>query len=223
MQCHQRLFEIAIPRRRALSAVGTLGVFAATALPSIACHATDKTVSPISSPSPSRSINSTAGNDSTVARLLQIGGCVVLLRHAATDPGVGEPPEFTLDNCRTQRNLSVAGQDDARRIGLWFASRQLKPRAVLSSAWCRCKDTAELAFGKHAVWEALNSTFGDRVQQPKQTDLLRQAMARIPARQFEVWVTHQVNISALTGQGPAMGEAFILDRNRKLLARSTFA
>ena len=85
------------------------------------------------------------------------------------------------------------------------------------------KDTADLAFGKHAVWAALNSTFGDRVQQPNQTRLLRQAMARIPARQFEVWVTHQVNISALTGQGPAMGETLILGRDGRLLARTTLA
>jgi phosphohistidine phosphatase SixA len=165
-----------------------------------------------------------AANDNAndVTRLLRAGGCSVLLRHAATQPGVGDPPEFSLDDCRTQRNLSVAGQQDARRIGLWFGSRKLVPRAVLCSAWCRCKDTAQLAFGKHDVWAALNSTFGDRLQQPDQTTLLRQALARIPVRRFEVWVTHQVNISALTGQGPAMGEALILDREGKLLARSTF-
>ena len=148
--------------------------------------------------------NEDKSDNSQAQKLLQTGGCAVLLRHAATDRGVGDPPEFKLDDCRTQRNLSVVGREDARRIGVWFASRKLTPRAVLSSPWCRCKDTADLAFGKHAVWAALNSTFGDRVQRPDQTALVRQAMARIPARQFEVWVTHQVNISAIAGQGAAM-------------------
>jgi len=165
-----------------------------------------------------------AGDDNNnVAGLLRAGACVALLRHAATVPGIGDPPEFKLDDCRTQRNLSVAGQQDARRIGAWFRSSKLQPRAVLSSAWCRCKDTADLAFGTHAVWPALNSTFGDRALMPDQSRLLRQAMTRIPARQFEVWVTHQVNISSLAEQSPAMGEAFILDRQGKLLARTTFA
>lgn len=94
---------------------------------------------------------------------------------------------------------------------------------VSSSAWCRCKDTSDLAFGQHTVWVALNSTFGDRFAQSDQTPVLRQALARIPVRQFEVWVTHQVNISAIAGQGPAMGEALILDREGRLLARSVFA
>lgn len=158
-----------------------------------------------------------------VTSLLSSGGCVVVLRHAATVPGVGDPPEFKLDECRTQRNLSDAGQQDARRIGAWFRNSKLsQPRAVLTSAWCRCKDTADLAFGKHTVWPALNSTFSDRALQPEQSQLLRQAMAKIPARQFEVWVTHQVNISALTGEVPAMGEAFVLDRKGRVLARTVF-
>lgn len=162
-------------------------------------------------------------NGSNLAGHLRAGGCVVLLRHATTVPGIGDPPEFKLDDCRTQRNLSVAGQQDARRIGAWFRNSKLKPHAVLSSAWCRCKDTADLAFGTHTVWPALNSTFGDRALLPDQSKLVRQAMARIPEGQFEVWVTHQVNISAVAEQSPAMGEAFILDRQGRLLARTTFA
>ena len=169
-----------------------------------------------------------ADSSDKVAGLLRSGGCVVLLRHAATDPGVGDPPEFALGDCRTQRNLSPAGQQDTKRIGAWFASRDLTPRTVRSSAWCRCKDTADLAFGRHEVWAALNSIFGDRVQRPDQaaqtalTALLRQTMARIPARQFDVWVTHQVNMSAIAGEGAAMGEALIVDRAGRLLARSAF-
>ncbi len=156
------------------------------------------------------------------AGLLRAGGCAVLLRHAVTVPGMGDPPGFRLDACATQRNLSEEGRQQARRIGAWFSSRALQPRAVLSSAWCRCKDTADLAFGRHAVWPALNSNFGDRLQQPEQTGRLREALARIPARQFEVWVTHQGNVSSLAGQGPASGEGFIVDSQGRLLARTSF-
>ena len=157
------------------------------------------------------------------ATLLRAGACVVLLRHATTVPGIGDPPHFKLDDCRTQRNLSEVGRQESKRMGAWFAAQQLQPRAVLSSAWCRCKDTAQLAFGQHTVWSALNSTFGDRLNQPDQTAVVRQALARIPAQQFEVWVTHQVNISAITQQGPAMGEGFIVDREGKVLSRMAFA
>ena len=160
-----------------------------------------------------------AGNPQ-VAALFRKGGCVALMRHAETDPGVGDPPEFKLDDCRTQRNLSAAGQQDARRIGAWFRRNKLKPRAVLSSAWCRCKDTADLAFGQHTVWPALSSVFNDRAQLPDQSETVRKALAAVPRQQFEVWVTHQVNITALTGQGIGMGEIFILDGQGTLLART---
>lgn len=158
-----------------------------------------------------------------IAALLRKGSCVALMRHAETVPGVGDPPEFKLDDCRTQRNLSVAGQQDARRIGAWFKQNKFQPRAVRSSAWCRCKDTADLAFGQHTVWPALNSVFNDRAQLPDQSETVRKALAAIAPQQFEVWVTHQVNITALTGQGIGMGEIFILDRQAKLLARTRLA
>ncbi len=163
-----------------------------------------------------------ASSDNHVSGLLRAGACVVLLRHAATEPGVGDPPGFRLEVCSTQRNLSEIGRQDARRIGAWFARHQLQPRAVLSSAWCRCKDTADLAFGAHMVWPALNSTFSDRARQGEQSTILRQAMARIPIGRFEVWVTHQVNITAVTEQNPAMGEAMLVDHRAKLQGRLVF-
>jgi phosphohistidine phosphatase SixA len=154
--------------------------------------------------------------------LLRAGGCVLLLRHALTEPGVGDPGDFQLEVCRTQRNLSEEGRAQARRTGAWFSRRALQPRAVLSSAWCRCRDTADLAFGRHQIWTALNSTFGDRLQQSDQTAVLREALARLPQGQFEVWVTHQVNMSALASDYPGMGEGFVLDRQGRLVGRSRF-
>jgi len=154
--------------------------------------------------------------------LLHEGGCVLLMRHAQTEPGVGDPPGFKLDVCATQRNLSAAGKQSAVRMGQWFRARSLQPQAVLTSAWCRCVDSANLAFGKSQLWAPLNSVFGDRLPLPDQTDALRQALGRLSADQFQVWVSHQVNVTALTGQFLAMGEAVILDRQAKVLARVNF-
>lgn len=163
-----------------------------------------------------------AQGEADEARLLRTGACVVMLRHAQTDPGIGDPPEFDLAQCRTQRNLSEQGRAQARRIGEWFNARQLKPRAVQSSAWCRCKDTADLAFGRHSVLPALSSTFGSSQNQPGQTQALRALLAAVPPGQFDVWVTHQVNITAFTGENPSMGEAIIVNSGGKVLLRTRF-
>ena len=156
------------------------------------------------------------------AALLRQGGCVLLMRHAQTEPGIGDPPGFKLGVCSTQRNLSVAGKKSALRMGGWFKARGLQPQAVLTSAWCRCVDTANLAFGKSQLWAPLNSVFGDRLPLPDQTAALRQALAQLPAGQFQVWVSHQTNVTALVGQFLAMGEGVVLDRDAKVLARITF-
>ena len=160
--------------------------------------------------------------DALSARL-RAGACVVLLRHAPTDPGIGDPPGFQLDRCRTQRNLSTGGRANAKRIGEWFKTRGLEPSAVQSSAWCRCKDTADLAFGRHKVWPALNSFFVESRTREAQTAQLLTALKEIPAGMFEVWITHQVNMTALTGEGMAMGEGLVLDATGTVIARSTFA
>ena len=156
------------------------------------------------------------------ADALRRGGCAVLVRHALTVPGTGDPPDFQLAVCSTQRNLSEEGRAQSRRLGQWFAARQLAPREVRSSQWCRCLETAELAFGRATPWPALNSTFNDRLRQPDRTAELRERLRQIPAGQFEVWVTHQVVMSALTGQYPSMGEAFAVHADARVRARQAF-
>ncbi len=150
-----------------------------------------------------------AEDNAPLAAALRRGGVAVLLRHAVTEPGVGDPPGFRAGVCSTQRQLSAQGREQARRIGAWFARHGLQPAAVRSSAWCRCLDTAQLAFGIAQPWPPLDSFFERRDAEPAQTAALRQALAGLAAGRFEVWVTHQVNISALTGQTPAMGEMIV--------------
>jgi len=158
-----------------------------------------------------------------IPTLLRSGACVVLLRHAETDPGIGDPPNFKLSDCSTQRNLSESGREQSRRIGQWFHKHELLASAVQSSAWCRCRDTAELAFGPHTVLPALNSTFNNNNLPEPQTQSLRTRLRNVPIGKFEIWVTHQVNITALTGEFTAMGEALMVHANGALLARTTFS
>lgn len=164
------------------------------------------------------------GQDDSVAAL-RSGGVAVLLRHAATEPGIGDPPGFRLDDCSTQRQLSAEGRAQSQRIGQWFAARGLTPTAVRSSAWCRCIDTARLAFARAEPWPALNSFFGDRPAEASRSGMLLEALARLRAPGFEVWVTHQVNITALTGEAVGMGEARVVglrDGRAHNLARIRF-
>ena len=154
---------------------------------------------------------------------LRAGRCAVLMRHAQTDPGVGDPPGFRLGQCATQRNLSEGGRAQARAAGEWFRQRRLRPSAVLCSAWCRCIDTADLAFGRHELWPALNSTFARSDEQAQLRAMLMQRLAGIGAGLFEVWVSHQINISAFTGEPMSMGEGLVVDSAGKVVGRSGFA
>src|SRR5690242_9259354 len=88
--------------------------------------------------------------DEALWALLQQGGQVVLVRHALTEPGVGDPPGFRPGECRTQRNLSDAGRAEARRLGAALRERRIPVGDVLSSPWCRCLETAQLVFGRAA-------------------------------------------------------------------------
>lgn len=152
-----------------------------------------------------------AAPDAALVERLRAGGVALMLRHATTDPGIGDPPGFRLDTCSTQRNLSEPGRQQAARIGAWVREQQLVPARVRSSAWCRCLDTARLAFGSAEAWPALNSFFGEAAARERQTALLATAVAAIPAGRFEVWVTHQVNITALTGTYAGMGDGCVIE------------
>ncbi len=161
--------------------------------------------------------------------LLREGGCVVLMRHAQTDPGVGDPPNFKLGECSTQRNLSEAGREQARRVGAAFVRERVKLDQVRSSAWCRCVDTAMLAFKQNTVWPPINSFFGAGGQD-EQTRAVLAAVQGWQAPRNLMLVTHQVNVTALTGEFLAMGEVFVTrpgvqgqDLARlRVLARQTF-
>jgi phosphohistidine phosphatase SixA len=152
----------------------------------------------------------TSHADEAVAAALKAGGCVIAFRHALA-PGTFDPPEFRLGDCRTQRNLSDGGRAQARRIGAWFTQRGLAPAAVRSSPWCRCLDTAQLAFGRAEAWPALGSPRGTEERTyAGQIAELRRALGAVPAGRFDVWVTHMFVLSDLAGTGTVSGEGLVL-------------
>lgn len=159
-----------------------------------------------------------------MAALLREGGVVFAMRHALA-PGTFDPPGFRLDACATQRNLSEQGREQARRLGRWFQRHELSPSRVRSSPWCRCMDTARLAFGQTEVWPALGSPRGgDERQRQAHLRQLREALAQHPpaAGRFEVWVTHMFVLSDLVGGSADSGEGLVLrwrEERPQVLAR----
>lgn len=166
-----------------------------------------------------------AAADDEVAKLLREGGAVIAFRHALA-PGTFDPPGFRLGVCSTQRNLNDEGRAQARRIGEWFRQRGLKPTQVRSSPWCRCLDTATLAFGNVEPWAALGSPRGSaETTNAESLQTLRQAVVAASATRprFEVWVTHQFVLNRLVETSTSSGEGLLLRAdaagNPKVLVR----
>jgi phosphohistidine phosphatase SixA len=162
----------------------------------------------------------------SVAELLgawRQGGGVLMIRHAATESGLGDPPGFVIGQCRTQRNLSEAGRQASLEFGTWLQAQKFKPDTVRSSQWCRCQDTARLAFGGYEDWPALNSTFAGQGDSAAQQQTLRERLLALPVGRTEVWVTHQVIMTGLTGAYPGLGEGFLVDRQGRLRLRGDLA
>jgi hypothetical protein len=175
------------------------------------------------------SLRSWAAQDTDAEALLRKGGVVAAFRHSLA-PGTFDPPGFRLGDCSTQRNLSEEGRTQARSIGAWFQQRQLQPGKILSSPWCRCVDSATLAFGAPQVWAALGSPRGS----PETTSAghlreLRAALVGASAQtgRFEVWFTHMFVLSDLANTNTSSGEALILRADRggkaEVLARLSVA
>jgi broad specificity phosphatase PhoE len=142
--------------------------------------------------------------------LLEQGGQVVLIRHAVTVPGLGDPPGMRLDDCRTQRNLSDQGRQDARRIGEAFRARRIPVDRVLSSPWCRCLETARLALGSAEPWDALGNLFGRPERRDEQVARLTPVVGQRRTGGNLVLVSHASTIAALTGVSPGTGELVIV-------------
>ena len=154
---------------------------------------------------------------SNAVESLKTSGSIVLFRHALA-PGGGDPPGFVLGDCRTQRNLSEEGRDQAKRLGANLLQRSALVGAVWHSQWCRARDTAALAFPAMSAptlraEPAFNSFFGKPESEPVQTEIARKLLMQWRGPGALVVVTHQVNITAITGEIPQSGEGIVILRN----------
>ena len=160
-----------------------------------------------------------ARGDALIDRLCQ-GGLCLLLRHAHTEPGTGDPPGFRLDDCATQRNLDAVGRSQARAIGERLKQLRVPVGRVWSSAWCRCRETAELiGYGPVQHYPPLDSFFEDRSRADQQrTDMLAFIWDwRGPGN--ALLVTHQVNITAVAQVLPRSGEIVVMTPAAGMLGR----
>ena len=147
-----------------------------------------------------------------VIRRLTDGGHVLMIRHALA-PGTGDPREFRLGDCATQRNLDERGRAQARAIGTWLRARGVTVAQVYSSQWCRCLETASLmGIGPVVELPALNSFYERPSNREPNLRTLREFLATRPAQgPPTVLVTHQVTIAAITGSGVSSGEGVVVE------------
>src|SRR5436190_7870096 len=146
-----------------------------------------------------------ATQDDVLWEKLRVGGLVVLMRHAQTTPGAGDPAGFRIDDCKTQRNLSEQGREQARRLGEALRAQRIPIGDVLTSRWCRAVETAKLAFDRGEVWPPLGSTYDDEANRAKQKEAVRERISGYRGSTNLFLVGHGTNIHALTGLHPSMG------------------
>ena len=152
-----------------------------------------------------------ASADEDLLKLLRAGGQVLFIRHASTVPGVGDPAGFRLEDCATQRNLSAEGREEARRLGRFLEAQKIPVARVVSSPWCRCIDTARLAFGRvDGRWNALSNLFGRAEAADGQVRELKPRIGQWNDKANLVLVSHGSVASALAGIHPAQGEIIVL-------------
>ena len=151
---------------------------------------------------------------------LQSGGNIVFIRHAIA-PGNGDPDIIDLNDCKTQRNLSSEGINQSKKICIFFKENNIPIDIVLSSEWCRCKDTAKYAFNVFKTYNALNSFYDDKFYKFKERQIkdLRQYIKRWHGNKNLVFITHYVVISEMLNIGASSGEIVISNKNYEVLGK----
>lgn len=149
-------------------------------------------------------------DEASLVAALNSGGHVLMIRHALA-PGTGDPVNFDVEDCSTQRNLDEHGRAQARRIGDWLRARGVTPGIVYSSPWCRCRETAELmALAPVETHPGLASFFRRREREAQTMAALSALLDGLRDSEAPVvLVTHQVNITAATGIFPSSGEGVV--------------
>ena len=164
------------------------------------------------------SINSYS--DEKIINFLKAGEKIVFIRHAIA-PGNGDPDNFEITDCSTQRNLNIKGKSQSKKIGNFFKSHNIKIDRVLSSEWCRCKDTGIIAFGDIETFIALNSFYEERFAENKikQIDNLNKYIENWESDKNLILVTHYIVILEMLNIGVSSGEIVVSNKNFEILGR----
>ena len=164
-----------------------------------------------------------ANSNDKIQSLLKEGEKLIFIRHAVA-PGVGDPIDFDISRCETQRNLSKEGIAQSKNIGKFFSENNIKIDKVLSSEWCRCKQTAQYAFNKYETKSFLNSFFSAKFasNKNKQINNLKKYINEWSGDNNLVLVTHYVTIQEVLNITSSSGELIIVDKNFNVLARQNF-
>ncbi len=158
--------------------------------------------------------------DKNIVEILKKNDNIIFIRHSLA-PGNGDPPNINLNDCKTQRNLSTEGINQSKKIGNFFKKNKIKVGKVLSSEWCRCKDTSFHAFSKYRTFDALNSFYDHKFykNKNKQIKSLKKFIENWDNKSNLVLVTHYVVISELLNLGASSGEILITNKNYELKGR----
>ena len=166
------------------------------------------------------SINSPikAESNQNLINELKKGGKLIFIRHAYA-PGGGDPDNFDINDCNTQRNLNNSGREQAKNIGNFFKENNIKIENVYSSEWCRCKETALIAFNKFETKNFLNSFFSSKFAQNKDSQInnLKEFIKNNKGKQNLVFVTHYVVISENLNYLSSSGEIVVSDKDFKVI------
>ena len=162
-------------------------------------------------------LNYSFANDKVIESLKE-GDKLIFIRHALA-PGSGDPENFELQNCSTQRNLNEIGIQQSKKIGLIFKKNEIKIDNIYSSEWCRCKDTAKYAFDDFETFDALNSFYDIRfaANEDKQIKDFYEFIDSIDSKNNIVFVTHYVVIGAILNIGTSSGEIVVTDKNLNII------
>ncbi len=155
--------------------------------------------------------------DQSVIKELQKGRKIVFIRHSLA-PGNGDPDNIDLTKCDTQRNLNQEGIEQSKKIGILFSDNNIKIDKVLSSEWCRCKDTARFAFNNYETFKGLNSFYQEKFYKYKDEQIksLKKYISNWNSEKNLVLVTHFVVISEIFNVGVSSGEMIVSDKNYKI-------
>ena len=161
-----------------------------------------------------------ANSNDGLQNVLMEGGNLIFIRHAYA-PGSGDPDTFRISNCVTQRNLSSEGIEQSKRIGKFFFDNSIIIDKVLSSEWCRCKQTAKYAFKNYKTKSFLNSFFSQKFahNKAKQVKEIKEFIKEWNGKGNLIFVTHYVVISEILNLSVSSGEIVIADKNFNILAR----